>query len=133
MKTDKHGPFIAGADFAEILLGEVGGTWRESSIYILMWFNNEVNGEFAMVCLVVGIEDSSAVVDLGTVLLNRSPHSLNMTVEEKGIHLACRSGLLTDLEQVSSCAIFLLEGQRRRRMSEANLGTTEPIHIFLRR
>jgi hypothetical protein len=63
------------------------------------WWNDEVDGELARICNMIGLENASFVVDWYVVTLKSSPHGLKMAIEKKRIEPAWRDGLLAELQQ----------------------------------
>lgn len=70
----------------------------------------KVHGESAGVSLVVCVEYLPTVVDRRAVLLDGSPHSLDVAIEEQGVELTRRRASFANLQQVRSGAIFPLQG-----------------------
>ena len=97
VEHDQHGPGVVGANLGEGVVGEVGGPRGQRVVDILVRLRREVDGKGALVRLVVGVKDLSAVVDWRAVLPDGSPHGLDIAIEEERVELARRSTRLDDL------------------------------------
>lgn len=111
METDEHGSAVVRPDVGEVVFREVSGSGRKGFVFILVGLNDEVDGIGSMIRLVICVKHFSAVVDLGPVFLDSSPHGLDVAIEQEGVQLARGSGSLADIQQVSCSAIFLLESE----------------------
>jgi len=109
VETNQHRLVVLRSNVGKVVLREIGGSGREGLIHVLMRVNNEIDGESAVIGLVVGIKDLSAVVDLGSMLLNRGEECLRMAVEEQWVELTRGRSLLADLQEISCRPILALQ------------------------
>lgn len=128
MEHYEHGPAVVGAHLGELVVGKVGRPRGKRLVDILVEVDGEVDGKGARVSPVVGVEYLPAVVYGRAVLLDGSPHGLEMAVEQQRVELAWRNARFADLHQVGGRSVLPRQGQRQGRVSESDLGTAEPVH-----